>query len=389
MTAILVSALPLTAAWAFEANQDVLVQKDGVFVRGWVVRPDGDQRSLVAYNWDAGNMEMVDNSRIRENHSAPMDPAKKAVTGWTSGEIGLWHLSAALSGNYLVAGSGSGEIQLFEQGSLYPLRTFPKLKQVSDLALSPDGAMLATCQYSGEVQLFRSADGHLIKQLKPGLTCEHVAFGAAHKLAVVGSPLGQKGNQALWIYDPSQHQLSAPQFSYSGVKRNLASLSFSPDGQVLAVGTANRELGVRLYALQGTQLKALKTLPSNGDVYALSFSSDGQYLAAGSGDNKVSLWKWQSGQRFWAVPWQAPGSSVSYLAFAPDGQSIAACGSGSGDRVHLYRFGNGQVERKLGAGEGNLGCTGLAYSADGTSLFLVRQINSNFGEVVLQRYLLP
>lgn len=373
-------------AVAFEANQDVLVEKDGVLIRGWVVRSESDH-SLVAYNWNAANMELLPNSRIKDNQRARMDPAKKQITGWTSGEIGLWHLAQA--GNYLAAGSGGGQIQIFEANTLFPMPIkLPVLNQLTALAFSPDGETLATCQYSGTVKVFQSATGQELQSFKPLAHCQDLAFGTKQTLAIVGHSTQAPLLQAVWLYDLNRHTQSAAFSSRPPEMRNLSAVRFSPDGQYLAVGASNREKGLRIYEAQGLNLKLLKEIKTNGDVSALAFSPDGLYLAGGGSDQKVQLWKWQTGQRFWASPWH-PGRDdfLTQLAFSPDGSTIAACGTGSGLPVTLYRMGNGKIERQLGE-KSSMSFSGLEYSQDGTSLYTIRQQVSNFAELILRRYAL-
>src|SRR5262249_45059902 len=73
---------------------------------------------------------------------------------------------------------------------------------------------------------------------------------------------------------------------------DILSLSFSPDGQVLAAGTSNGEIW--LYSLQKQSLVA--TLHGHTDgVWAVAFSPDGKLLASGSDDQTVRLWNLEAG----------------------------------------------------------------------------------------------
>ncbi len=72
-------------------------------------------------------------------------------------------------------------------------------------------------------------------------------------------------------------------------KREVLSVSFSPDGKSFA--TASADGTARLWDLQGHKLSVFKG--HKKDVRSVSFSPDGKQLASGSWDDKVYLWDLQ------------------------------------------------------------------------------------------------
>src|SRR5260221_14353636 len=73
----------------------------------------------------------------------------------------------------------------------------------------------------------------------------------------------------------------------------IYSVAFSPDGQFLAVGSANGEVGV----WQVARWKQIMTLSGHlGWVWSVTFSPDGARLASGGDDGTGGPWGGRSGQ---------------------------------------------------------------------------------------------
>ncbi len=133
-----------------------------------------------------------------------------------------------------------------------------------------------------------------------------------------------------------------------GPAGGLAQLVFSPDGRRLAAGggtgAASRAIVWDLRALEGhappggdgdgnqTILGRLSLTGPIGQLVGLSFSPDGEILAVGSDDGEIRLWDTHlpfvpGSERTRSVIRQS-GGSAGALAFAPNGEVLAA-GAGS------------------------------------------------------------
>jgi WD40 repeat protein len=189
----------------------------------------------------------------------------------------------------LLASLARGRVTLWDVTAGKPLRQFPPAGQanqgrperlrldgeVSGLALSPDGRVLATLTGTGEsIRLWDVGSGKELRTL--GLT------------------------------DTSP--------------RNLA---FSPDGGLLALASQH---GLRLWEVRTG--KERWHIPVHGNqVFGVSFSPDGRMLAAGQ-VFKVGLWDTAEGRERCPVPEHRAG--VGFVALSADGRTVLTAGQAIG-----------------------------------------------------------
>jgi WD40 repeat protein len=203
------------------------------------------------------------------------------------------------------------------------------LPGVSDVAFSPDGKTLAIGSRDMAVRLLDAERGEV------GATLG-AQRGGVDKLAF--SPDGitlataECGQDEVGLWDVADCQLKATLRGPSGWEKVLA---FAPDGKTLGIGSlspTNRLVvslwdvasGRRKTALEGDQ-PGFGDARDEGWTTVLSFSPDGALLATGSADHAekvglfctAQLWDVASGQRM------STFSGVSCLAFSPDGKTVA------------------------------------------------------------------
>ncbi len=138
-----------------------------------------------------------------------------------------------------------------------------------------------------------------------------------------------------------------------------ASLGFSPDGRLWAVGDSRG--GVRL--IEAATGHLLRTLDAHvGDVTAVRFSPDGTRLATAGGDNDIVLWETAGWTRERTI--DAPTHAEFALAWSPDGRTLYT--GGAGETVSAWDASSGTRLRT--SPRQPFVITALALSADGRRL---------------------
>ncbi|HEY4034600.1 MAG TPA: TIR domain-containing protein [Ktedonobacteraceae bacterium] len=124
---------------------------------------------------------------------------------------------------------------------------------------------------------------------------------------------------------------------FTDIFGSILTIAFSPNGELLAIGTTNGE--VKLWNV----LQGIPVLVCSGHtdwIKSLAFSPDGHLLASGSNDHTVRLWEVSSGKCLHvlnvlgiALLLEEHSSSLSSIAFSCDGITLAI---GINDRVWLW-----------------------------------------------------
>ena len=134
---------------------------------------------------------------------------------------------------------------------------------------------------------------------------------------------------------------------------SINSLSFSPDGNLLASGSDDKT--TKLWDVKSGSL--IRTLSETSYVTSVAFSPDGSLLASGNYGKTIKLWDVKSGSliRILTGPLTGHTDPVYSVAFSPDGNLLA---SGSSDGTLL--FGDVEVAKKgqsVNPGSGKLAST--------------------------------
>lgn len=134
----------------------------------------------------------------------------------------------------------------------------------------------------------------------------------------------------------------------SGVR----ALAFSPDGKLLAIGSADAT--VRVWDLVRDE-EILTSSDFIDSVSSVAFNADGTLLAVGSRDGTAQVLEVTTGHQVQKIQWP---SAINAIAFEPGDQRIATAGEGAA--VRMWNLETGKRELVLPGRSGEI--TALAYA---------------------------
>ncbi len=260
-------------------------------------------------------------------------------------------------GRLVASGDSAGEVFVWEVASGRVVHRFlrPCPGGVSDIAISPDGRLLAVACYR-PLLVWGIGTGHQVFSLTgdPALDPRFsaVAFSPSGRLLAASADgydrATRRGSKTVSLWETTSgtpvHELPTP-------SRVLA---FSPDGTLLATGDGTE---LRLWDVSSwTQLRTLTTGGSDvqeptrrgksraPEVSAMAFSPDGIWLAASFG-HAVGLWQVSTGQL--ARTLTGHSENIVGIAFSPDGRWLASTERAGNERTIFWDLLSGQIARSV------------------------------------------
>jgi WD40 repeat protein len=248
-----------------------------------------------------------------------------------------------------------------------PIHTLKATGGGYSVAFSPDGEMLAAGNFDGTIQLFSVSDGSLLRTMRAPLpndpykkNANTISFRADGRVLASGH---DDGNVRLW-----QVSTGTLLRTLKGSSGRVLSVSFSPNGQMLAMGSDALPAGshgITLWLVSDDSI--LRTFDDGDRIVA--FSPDGQTLAVDDGFS-IKLLKVSDGSLLRTLTWGSHFIGANSLAFSPDGETLAvAC---SGDCVLMFRVSDGRLlyvrETLIRNLYHALGTNAVVFSPDGKAL---------------------
>jgi len=279
----------------------------------------------------------------------PMEkkPEAQEWEGHTSYVSGL-----VLAGDTIISGGYDGQLIWWKAESGEQIRaTDAHKKWIRNLALSPDGKVLASVADDMVCRLWEASSGKLLHELKghAAITPQHfpsmlyaVAFSPDNQWVATGDKLGKV---VVWNVSSGKEetQLEAPvMYTWDPKARihsigGIRSLAFSPDGALLAVGGMGKVGNIdhlggpsRVEVFDWKKNERKLEISENGHkglVEQLVFEKDGKWLLAAGGDNAgfLQFFNLENGK---AIKQEKAPMHLHDLSFANDYQRLYGVGHG-------------------------------------------------------------
>jgi WD40 repeat protein len=297
---------------AASRGQDALLDTASQSTATAAFTPDGNEYCLLRVESDGS-------STLKVWRSQPLpDGTHELISSARAAES----LAMTVSGtNLVLMAAGSPEVVIQELLSGKQLRRLTSpIPLLGPITASQDGRWLAAFAISNHVVVLDAASGGpaSVFQLPNAWETRQISGRGA----LLFSPISPK----LWVAFPGAATVvcvdwQAPEYPtrLTGHTRGVLALAASPDGAIIATGSA--DMTARVWdAATGVQMAVLDG--EHGAVTAVSFSPDGLTLATGYFDGPIKLWSLRA--RTELATFYPHISIVSSVLFSPDRKALAS-----------------------------------------------------------------
>jgi WD40 repeat protein len=226
-------------------------------------------------------------------------------------------------GKFLATGGPDGDLQVWELDHpefIHPWDKQPLLdslfSDILDVSFSPDGKYLAASTVSADAMVWEISTGELQGAYGVGqVPISEVEFSPDGQLLAHANWLG-----AVWVFDLEADITQNTLHIFNEDHRSLHTLAFDPSGEYLAAAGAGRviftwsiETGELLYSYTG----------HDGWIPSISYSPDGSLIASVDGhDDTIHLRIPSSTQSLGRLKSETVSGGVSKVGFNPEGTML-------------------------------------------------------------------
>jgi WD40 repeat protein len=235
------------------------------------------------------------------------------------GHVVAHHLAFSPDGQALAIATEGATLDLWNREGALLTKLVGHSKWIAHVAFSSDGKMLATASGDGTARVWAPGGNSLaVLGEKGGRPIDRVAFSNDNTLLMTFS----QGDDSPRVWSVRDGTLLAELKGHSGY---ITDVAFSSDAQTSA--TASKDGTVRLWQRYGTHLA--KRLRGGGNIDRVVFSPDGLVLATGSA-MVLQIWK-PDGTKLVTIDEHL--DSFEDPVFSPDGKSLAVSSKDGATRV--------------------------------------------------------
>lgn len=246
-------------------------------------------------------------------------------------------------GKTIVSGSADKTIKLWRTVDKKCMGTISGHRDsVTCVAFSPNSQTIVSGSADKTIKIWNVSNASCVRVIENNSSVVFLSFMPDGKSIV---SLGRDGNVKVWRLNGDCVQ----SFKVNGLAASLSS-----NGQQLAVDAG---WSIQLFDL-GTNLM-IQSLTGQFTCYSLTFSPDGKVLATSKINNAVKLWRLSDGAFFQLFDTSGP----SVMAFSPDGKLLAI---DDGWTVKLWRLSGSTLLTTFTSGKD--GSHAVAFSPDGKKI---------------------
>jgi len=283
----------------------------------------------------------------------PPLPIEPIATLEAPGNGGISDIALTPDGKILAAGCLDNTVKLFDLDKNQCVRTLSLDGKISGpVAISPDGQMLACAERPGTIRLWNLQSGaKMDKSFRCTEDVYHLAF------APDGNTLGSDGmGNVLKLWDLAN---GAPDPLF--LNASMGAMAFSQNGRWLACATFDG--AVTVWDLKANYLPRVHIGHKLG-ISALAFSISKDVLAVTGHYGDLKLWNVATHEKI-PTPLAGKHLGITHLAFSPDATLLAA--STHSSEVYVWRTTSWAQVTSFRAYD-DVGISGLLFLPDSKTL---------------------